>query len=88
MAPERLQALAVHQDWRLRAAVALNPAMPEQLLETLAGDDNSDVRRCVCHNNNVPAAVLDALGSDPDYWVRAAAAAAHRHRAEDPVPSR
>ena len=87
LAPERLQALAAHQDWRLRAAVALNPAMSVELLETLAGDDNSDVRRCVCHNNNVPAAVLDALGSDPDYWVRAAAATAHRHRQEkDPAP--
>lgn len=88
MAPERLQTLAVHQDRELRAAAALNPAMPQELLETLAGDDDSDVRRCVCHNNNTPHHVLDALRSDPDYWVRAAAAAAHRHRAEDPVASR
>ena len=86
MAPQRLQTLAAHQHWALRAAVALNPATSEQLLETLAADTYSEVRRCVCDNAAAPAHVLDALRSDPDYWVRAAAAAASQRRRDQPDP--
>ena len=76
----QLNRLATDEFSEVRAGVALNPKASEDLLTKLAEDHHSDVRRCVCENDEAPLRLVDALKSDRDYRVRAAAAAACKRR--------
>ena len=90
MPQQQLKTLATDEHWQVRAGVALNLTAPAETLVLLAEDREGHVRRCVCENDDTPRRVLHSLRSDPDYWVRAAAAAAverRRKRAGEPRPS-
>ena len=49
---------------------AKNPNTPVSVLETLATDENCDVRRRAASNPNTPASTLETLATDENYWVR------------------
>lgn len=60
---------STHEDGVVRRAVAANPSTPAEILESLAGDEEVQVRRRVSRHANAPTAVLDLLmtaGSRPD----------------------
>ena len=78
----QLKRLATDEFWEVRVGVALNPKAGEVLLAMLVEDDHSEVRRCVCNNDDAPLRLVNALRSDADYWVRAAATAACKRRAQ------
>ena len=82
MPAAQLKRLATDEFWEVRAGVALNPKAGEDLLTMLGEDDHSHVRRCVCEYDNAPLHLVNALRSDADYWVRAAATAACKRRAQ------
>ena len=56
-----------------KLALAQNPNTSPESLQTLATDENSDVRYWVATNPNTPAEVLQTLATDEDssvrYWV-------------------
>ena len=86
MPQQQLKTLAADEHWQVRAGVALNLTAPAETLVLLAEDRECHVRRCVCENDDTPRRVLHSLRSDPDYWVRAAAAAVERRRKRAGAP--
>ena len=84
---ELLRTLASDNDWYVRADVSSNTAVPNDLLKVLVEDSHPVVRRCLCDNDKVPEGLADALRADPDYWVRAAAAAVWERRRAQTAPN-
>ena len=84
---ELLAALAADDHWFVRAGVSSNTAAPTGMLEVLARDAVPGVRRRLCSNDEAPERLVDALRADPDYWVRAAAAAACERRGAQTAPN-
>ena len=78
----QLKTLAADQFWGVRAGVALNPKAGEDLLAMLGEDHDSHVRRCVCEYDNAPLRLVNALRSDTNFRVRAAATAACKRRTQ------
>ena len=76
----QLEALVTDSDWRVRQAVAQNPALGAQHLATLAKDLDKDVRCAVASHANTPKSVLARLLLDDHEEVRALA------RANDAAP--
>ena len=64
--PDVLAGLAEHEDWRVREAVAANPAVPEEILARLADDEDMDVRRAVAENPATPVETLVRLAKNRD----------------------
>ena len=78
----QLKTLATDPFWGVRASVALNPKAGAVLLAMLCEDHDSHVRRCVCEYDNAPLRLVNALRSDTNFRVRAAATAACKRRAQ------
>ena len=57
----------------LRLRVAGNPQAPPEILKTLAGDSDKEVRKSVAYNPNTPPEILKTLAGDSDTEVRNAA---------------
>ncbi len=70
---QQLEALVTDADWRVRQAVAQNPALEPQSLATLAGDLDKDVRCATASHARTPKSVLARLLLDDHEEVRAAA---------------
>lgn len=68
--PDTLAELAQDSDWRVRAAVAENPAAAGVLLEELAGLDVFETRQRVAGHPQTPAATLEQLAEEPDIRIR------------------
>lgn len=68
----RLTRLAGDTDWRVRHAVAGNPATPGRVLARLALDPDRDVRAAVAANRTASAATRRRLVADRDDRVRMA----------------
>ncbi|MEM9420029.1 MAG: hypothetical protein AAGA25_13400 [Planctomycetota bacterium] len=68
--PDTLAELAQDTDWRVRAAVAENPAAAGGLLEALAGLDVFETRQRVAGHPQTPAATLEQLAQEPDIRIR------------------
>jgi len=64
----------ISKDWRERAAVAGDPATSIDLLDRLAGDSMTAVRRAVATNPSTPRPTIDSLRKDRDRSVRQEAA--------------
>ncbi|MFG2719418.1 hypothetical protein ACGFW5_14150 [Streptomyces sp. NPDC048416] len=70
-APEDTAGLVV----RRLCGLALNPAAPEDVLLRLLASGPVEVRKALCRDRRLPAAVVDAAASHPDWRARAAFAA-------------
>ena len=68
-----LEGLVTDSDWRVRQALAQNPALEPQDLATLAGDLDKDVRCATASRARTPKSVLARLLLDDHEEVRAAA---------------
>ena len=82
MPAAQLKTLATDEFWGVRAGVALNPKAGDGVLAMLCEDHDSHVRSCVCEYDNAPLRLVNALRSDKDFRVRAAATAACKRRAQ------
>jgi hypothetical protein len=71
---ERLRAAAGHQQVRVRASAAADPAAPPDLLAALARDASRTVRRVVAGRPETPGEALGTLVDDPDRQTREALA--------------
>lgn len=65
-----LQELLQDPDWRVRKALASNPALWADLAQSLAQDPDSDVRRMIAANPSLPLEGQLALTQDPHPDVR------------------
>jgi Leucine rich repeat variant len=65
-----LRQLADDLIWRVRRAVAQNPATPPDVLERLARDPHDEVRARVARHESCPAAAIATLLEDPRRPVR------------------
>lgn len=64
----------ISEDWRERAATAGDPATSIDLLDRLAGDSMTAVRRAVVTNPTTPMPTIERLRTDRDRGVRQEAA--------------
>ena len=55
---------------RMRSWVALNKAVPIEILTILAGDPDPDIRCCVAMKNKLPKELMRKLAEDEDESVR------------------
>lgn len=72
MPEERLRELAKSDEKYTRAAVAMNPSCPVDVLETLADDKDMIVRIYVAKNERTPEEILRKLANDSGREVRRA----------------
>jgi hypothetical protein len=68
-----LRRITFRDHW-MRVKLAGNPATPVVVLEALAKDEDSDVRRAVAGNPSTPVKLLEEIAKAKDEWVRRALA--------------
>jgi len=68
--PPMLGYLSFDDSWRVRAACASNPKLPEVVLRRLAADSHSRVRKAAARHPSLPPDLVKVLAADPSPVVR------------------
>jgi hypothetical protein len=71
---QQLRKLALHQDWEVREAVAMNRKTPVDIFTQLARDPNQAVRIALSTNLSTPEEIFFILARDPSEQVRSVVA--------------
>jgi hypothetical protein len=77
--------LVADGSWTTRQVVAKSTRLTIEQLETLATDDDRDVRAAVASNPLLPKAIVQALRADRDELVRTEATEAFERRVDEPI---